>query len=755
MRQLIFIFFLFVLIGCTGNSILQTESSSNDLIYKNLSSTWDEAVPLGNGTVGALIWQKGQALRIALDRSDLWDLRPLDEFSGEQYTFKWVYDHVKKNEYKTVQNWYNLGGKGYAGPTKIPGAALEFDLSKMGELKDVHLYLNQAVCHIEWNNGMKFQTFVHACQPIGWFIAGNVGEDFIPSIIPPAYTEETVSTVNDHSEFSLSQLGYKKGDVIRNENKIVYEQVGWGNFKYKVAVKWEYKENMLTGVWCITSSETDEDASQLVDEALQTGIKEAYGSHLDWWRLFYAQSSIKLPDSVIEKQYYNELYKMGCIARSDSYPISLQSIWTADNGRLPPWKGDYHHDLNTQLSYWPYYTGNHLNEAYGYLETLWNQRETNKAYTKQYFGTNGLNVPGVCTLKGEPMGGWIQFSLGPTVSAWLSQHFYLHWKYSQDKDFLKERAYPYVKEVVTYLEEFMELRDGIRSLPLSSSPEYNDNRMDAWFMEMTNFDRALVRFAFMAASELALELGLSQEANHWDTILSQLPGYDLDKNGGLTIAPGHPYAASHRHFSHLLAIHPLGIIDKANGVSDSRIIDESIQSLDKQGSSQWCGYSFSWLANLKARAFDGEGAAQALRDFANCFCLPNTFHANGDQTNSGKSRFTYRPFTLEGNMAFAAGVQEMLLQSHTGTIRVFPAIPNSWKDVSFDKLRAMGAFLVSADRVGGKLSCLKIVSEKGGILRLDNPFKGEFVCSAPYKIQNKNILEVKMNVGDQVFFREK
>ena len=158
---------------------------------------------------------------------------------------------------------------------------------------------------------------------------------------------------------------------------------------------------------------------------------------------------------------------------------------------------------------------------------------------------------------------------------------------------------------------------------------------------------------------------------------------------------------------------------------------------------------------MKARAFDGEGAAQALRDFANCFCLPNTFHANGDQTNSGKSRFTYRPFTLEGNMAFAAGVQEMLLQSHTGTIRVFPAIPNSWKDVSFDKLRAMGAFLVSADRVGGKLSCLKIVSEKGGILRLDNPFKGEFVCSAPYKIQNKNILEVKMNVGDQVFFREK
>ena len=87
---------------------------------------------------------------------------------------------------------------------------------------------------------------------------------------------------------------------------------------------------------------------------------------------------------------------------------------------------------------------------------------------------------------------------------------------------------------------------------------------------------------------------------------------------------------------------------------------------------------------MKARAFDGDGAARELRTFAECFCLRNTFHANGDQTKTGKSRFTYRPFTLEGNFAFAAGIQEMLLQSHTGIIRVFPAIPSDWSNVSFD-----------------------------------------------------------------------
>ena len=78
------------------------------------------------------------------------------------------------------------------------------------------------------------------------------------------------------------------------------------------------------------------------------------------------------------------MYKFGSTTREHSYPISLQAVWTADNGKLPPWKGDYHHDLNTQLSYWPTYTGNHLTEGMGYLNTLWNQRDAYKRYTRRY-----------------------------------------------------------------------------------------------------------------------------------------------------------------------------------------------------------------------------------------------------------------------------------------------------------------------------------------------------------------------------------
>ena len=89
--------------------------------------------------------------------------------------------------------------------------------------------------------------------------------------------------------------------------------------------------------------------------------------------------------------------------------------------------------------------------------------------------------------------------------------------------------------------------------------------MDAWFREMTNFDRALVRFAFRAAAELARELGRKDEADHWEKLEEELPDFILDAQGGLSIAVGHPYEHSHRHFSHLLAIHPLGLLDKSYG----------------------------------------------------------------------------------------------------------------------------------------------------------------------------------------------
>jgi len=300
-----------------------------------------------------------------------------------------------------------------------------------------------------------------------------------------------------------------------------------------------------------------------------------------------------------------------------------------------------------------------------------------------------------------------------------------------DRDFLKNRAYPWFREVCTFLENItVPDSNGLRKLPISSSPEINDNKLSAWFPENTNYDLSLMKFAFSGAKELAMELGLTKEADHWQQILLEFGDYAVTENKELMFAASLPYNESHRHFSHLMAIHPLGLIKWEDGADAQSIIKNSIDRLEKIGPDYWCGYSYSWLANMKARAKDGDGAARNLSIFARAFCLPNSFHVNGDQTKSGLSKFTYRPFTLEGNFAFAAGLQEMLLQSYAGFIEIMPAVPADWKEVSFNKLRAEGAFLVSAKKLNGVISEVKIVAEKGGVTRLKQPFQKWKVQSA-------------------------
>lgn len=719
--------------------------SGHNLFSPVLAEKWDEGVPLGNGDIGALIWKKGESVRFSLDRKDLWDLRPWDGYQDSCDNYAWICRQVAAGNQAAMLERSRLY-KDSPGPTKIPGAALEIRFPDKIPVKSNELDIRKAVSRIEWTNGMYMESFVHATRPVGWICIHNCPENVWLELIAPSYQSKS-----GEKKSGLAKLGYEQGKVTVEGNKSVYYQKGMAGFYYEVAVEWKRTGKELTGVWSLTSSMAKERASREVSEALERGMKQDLEEHGRFWEEYWGRSSVALPDTVLEKQYYQEMYKFGCVTREHSWPISLQSVWTADNGQLPPWRGDYHHDLNTQLSYWPCFIGNQLKEGSSFVNTLWAQRDSFKEYTRTFFGVKGMNMPGITSLTGQPMGGWLQYSYSATVSAWTGQYFYLYWKYSADRDFLKKRAYPFLRDVAVFLEQVSYMKDGKRYLPLSASPEIYNNSLKAWLPEISNFDLALMYFAFSAAEEMAAELGLDQEARRWAVRGSELPELKLDEKGGLVIAPGHPYVGSHRHFSHLLAVHPLGVIDWSKGEKDRQIIRASIAALDKYGPQEWVGYSYSWLGNLKARAMDGEGAAEALRIFAECFCLPNTFHVNGDQTRSGKSGFTYRPFTLEGNFAFASGIQEMLLQSHTGVVRVFPAIPEAWRDVSFWELRAMGAFLVSAERKAGKVWQVEIVAEKGGKLRLFNPFSGGYRLKGEVKnkMEKEGVIELETCPGER------
>jgi alpha-L-fucosidase 2 len=735
----------------------------HDLSFSSFARSWDEGIPLGNGLIGVLVWQKDEHLRMSLDRADLWDLRPMKGLHRPEFSYRWVEGQVRKKEYKVVQEYFDAPYEKEPAPTKIPGGALEFDIKNWGEVASVRLSLKEALCEVKWKSGSELRTFVHATLPVGWFRLDNVSHEFDPALLAPKYEGEATSSRNSVEGDDLVRLGYPQGQIQRSANTITYVQEGWGGFKYEIAVKWErIDDKTVEGAWSISShydkTQGATRASSVIESAFARGYDADLKSHLLWWKEYWSKSAIHIPNALLEKQWYLEQYKFGAAARRGAPPISLQAVWTADNGRIPPWKGDFHHDLNTQLSYWPCYSGNHLEEGLGYFDHLEENKANYKRYTRQYFGTDGLAVPGVTTLDGTEMGGWIQYSLSPTVSAWLAHHYYLHWRYSMDRQFLKERAYPWINDVATHLEQIT-IKDssGFRKLPISSSPEINNNDISAWFDENTNYDLALMKFTFNAATELARELGLEEEAKHWEKIGREFSGFALSENLELKFAPSLPYNESHRHFSHIMAIHPLGLIRWEDGDRAQKIIKNSIKLLDEVGPDWWTGYSYAWLANAKARAKDGEGAAKALEIFAKAFCLTNSFHVNGDQTKSGYSKFTYRPFTLEGNFAFASGLQEMLLQSYAGFIEIMPAVPSTWKDVSFQNLRAEGAFLVSARKVNGDLSEIQIVSERGGATELRLPGNDwSVINSVDVRIKrSRNRLRFEFIEGGQVHLRKK
>lgn len=680
--------------------------------------------------LGALIWQKEGRLRFSLDRADLWDLRPTPELHLPQFSYQWVYQHVLDRDYDTVQKLFDQPYDRNAAPTRIPGAAMQFSTANFGKVTRVRLYLQDALCVVDWDSGERLRTFIQAQGPVGWFRFDHLQKGdsgLVPELWAPPYQNQGQKNaqLGPVDGDDLSRLGYPPGIFQRKKGEIIYRQQGWGGLFYVVVVRWRRYENSLVGCWTIRSSQgagLEKNPENLLPEDLARGFGADYQSHLNWWRSFWEKSTLHIPDTILENQWYREIYKFGSASRAGSPPISLQAVWTADNGKLPPWKGDFHHDLNTELSYWPGFSSNHLEESTPFTDWLWKIKPVAEQYTRDYFAKPGLDVPGVTTLMGKPMGGWIQYALSPTISCWLGQSFYWQWKYSMDGHFLRSRAYPWMKATAEFITALCPKgADGFRHLPISSSPEINDNSLQAWWLQFTNYDLSLIRWMYQKTAEMALAAGLPKEATRWKRILQEFPGLALGDDGTLLVAKGSPLEVSHRHMSNLMSIYPLALYDWGRE-ADRKLILASLDQLRKLGTSQWCGYSFAWYGCLLDQARMGDEAARQLRIFAQAFCLPNSFHVNGDQTHSGYSSFTYRPFTLEGNFAFAQGVQQMLLQSNDDTIRIFPAIPAGWENLSFNRLRAEGAFLVSAKKENGRIRTVEILAEKGGVLRLENPF---------------------------------
>ncbi len=213
-----FLKFLSIIVILISYSSCQKEErpqiSKYDLKFSKLANSWDEAIPLGNGMLGALVWEKDNKLRFSLDRADLWDLRPMENLDKPEWKFSWVKEQWEKNTYEKVQQMFDAPYDRNPAPSKIPGAALEFELASFGEVESVELHLAEALCEVKWANGVTLLTFIEAENTIGWFRFKGLKPGLSPEIIPPAYNLEGESGAESPvTGQDLRRLGYPKGKI--------------------------------------------------------------------------------------------------------------------------------------------------------------------------------------------------------------------------------------------------------------------------------------------------------------------------------------------------------------------------------------------------------------------------------------------------------------------------------------------------------------------------------------------------------------
>jgi len=674
---------------------------------------WDEAIPLGNGFMGGLLWGEGDELRLSLDRGGLWDNRPHPLTQQKNWTYAQMRAWVAAGRQDLLTQAFDACYDTNTYPSKIPGGRLVIDLPTGVTLGDFALDLRRAEGQVLLGPSQTARFLFSATSPVAM-----------------ASLPLTGTTVHFERPPSLQKLGFPEARFGEEGALSWMAQDTVADGSYAVVVGKREIAGQTELAIAITSSQDGPDPLALGKQRVHAALEASYANmaapHIAWWQDFWARSSVTLPDASLQLHYNLVKYFYGAASRHQAPPMPLQGVWTADTGGLPPWKGDYHHDLNTQATYIAYATAGCFEEGLSFLDYNLALLPQYRQFAQDFYGlSKGAVVPGVADFKGQPLGGWGMYSLSPTHGAWIAQIFYRHWKMTADPQFLREKAWPFTWDIATALLALCEEDEqGHLRLPLSSSPEIYDNSLRAWLTPNSNYDLSMLRAAFDMAAELAQELGETEQAASFQRASAKLEPWHVDEGGVLMFAAGEPFHQSHRHHAQLMAIHPFSQLTIEDGPEARRIIDASLNEVERLGTRAWVGYSFSWYSCLASRAGRADTALHYLKQYQWC-TLRNGFHANGQQRGAEDiSAFKYRPFTLEGNFLAMEAMQQMLLQSWRGTVRLFPSTPTSWPEASFRDLRAEGGFRVSAVRHEGQTQSLRIEASVDGMLRLRDPFSG-------------------------------
>jgi hypothetical protein len=651
----------------------------HDLVWEDLPQQWNEGAFTGNGQLGMMIYATLEDNRIDfhIGRQDVTDHR----LAPDKKTSLSIVEAGIREDYPRL----SIGRLVLRPAGKILSGTMRQDLwnaeitgtirTDLGEIRfKAFTPYDKMVQVVEVHST---ETSDDAYAPYRWeYLRGNANA-------PRRLT-------HPHEDWSKYE---------RNPPAVQYEQNGihyyvqpllaGGDFASAWAEKAGDKPGQRT---LILSTANEIPASGLsarvaggaVNDALTRTTIQLREGHRDWWHNFYKQSFVSIPDGRMESFYWIQLYKMATSSRPDGPAVDLFGPYF----RISQWGGHWW-NLNVQLTYWPVYAANHLELG----ENLINIIDENFDTFLKKAETTGAR--------------FTQASLGDF--AWLMHNYWMQYAYDGDWVALQEKWTPKAKRIAESFQKILiEGEDGLYHLPAMASPEYIARDRNRLFKN-TNYNLALLRWLLGTLLEVDTKTNAgSPERGQWQHTLDNLHPFPVDEYG-LMIGSDQRVDQSHRHFSHLLALYPLFQLDP-DDPEDMELVDRSVVHWHRIDSGKGLsGYSFTGAASMYAALGRGDDALANIRHFLTGdigeigIFLPNTFYAE----TYGKSP------CFETPMSGAAAILELLLQSWGGKIRIFPAVPSSWPEASFDQLRAQGGFLVSAAMNNHTTSWAKIRSLKG------------------------------------------
>jgi len=669
--------------------------SGQDMVWTSMPAEWQHSPWTGNGIIGSMLYKdrKTNRLRLQVFRSDVQDHRPFD------------FGHAGYSRFRIQIGSFYIEPKG-----AITGCNMRLDLYNAQLIGEITTDKGKIIIkHLTHTNDLVIFT--------EFSFEGDEGEckwQWEPSNADTTRfnypkTVKDISKVQGDYRSKYPTRAYihnPQPQVLRyGDIDVCHQSLLFGG-QHTTAWKVFTKNNKQYHVATIAKSWPDEEQRSILD-AIDTitaaaSIKDYTGwlnEHYQWWNSYYPESFISLPDRRVEAVYWAQMYKLASATREDRPMMDTAGIWqVASKWPFVTW------DLNVQLCYWPHNTANRMHIGMSLINALNkykanlidNVRPVEWQKDSICIGVNsGLDCHQPFDVDLRP-----QWALASGHLIWVMHNGYLQYRYTMDKELLRDKIYPLLRRAVNFGLHRLYEENGKYHVIKSSSPEYRHQAVDA------NYEVASIRWGCQALLETSKVLKNNDPLiPKWKDVLKRLVDYPADPKEGFMIGKDMPFSRMHRHYSHLLMIYPYYLVNiEQPGAKE--MVQKSVSHFMKINSKATnyggcAAYTMTGASLMYAAIEDGQKALEYLNGFIDYpLVRRNSMYAEAGPC-------------LESPLSAAQCVHEMILQSWGDKIRVFPAVPDSWKDIMFHDLRTAGAFLVSASRKNGKTEFIRIKSLAG------------------------------------------